>query len=86
MHMAEHQPENDPETESLTFEQSLASLEGIINQIEGGEIGLEASLAAYQKGEQLIRRCRALLFQAEQRIETIRLDDLPAGEDAGERS
>ena len=86
MSMADNEHQADPETQSLSFEQSLASLEGIINQIEGGEIGLEASLAAYQKGEQLIRRCRELLFQAEQRIETIRLDDLPSGEDADPRS
>ena len=84
--MADHEQQADCEDQELTFEQSLASLEGIINQIEGGEIGLEASLAAYQKGEQLIRRCRELLFQAEQRIETIRLDDLPSGSDAEERS
>jgi exodeoxyribonuclease VII small subunit len=84
--MANHEDQTDADSQSLTFEQSLASLEGIINQIEGGEIGLEASLAAYQKGEQLIHRCRELLFQAEQRIETIRLDDLPSGEDADPRS
>ena len=84
--MADHEQQADAEDQALTFEQSLASLEGIINQIEGVEIGLEASLAAYQKGEALIRRCRELLFQAEQRIETIRLDDLPSGADAEERS
>lgn len=86
MHMSDQQPQTDPDAEGPSFEESLASLEQIINQIEGGDIGLEASLGAYQKGEQLIQRCRALLFEAEQRIESIRLDDLPSGENADDRS
>ena len=86
MHMADHEKKTDSDDEAPSFEQSLASLEQIINEIERGDIGLEASLGAYQKGEQLIQRCRALLFEAEQRIESIRLEDLPSGEDVDERS
>ena len=67
------------EAETLTFEDSLEALEQIIGQIENGDIGLEASLAAYKRGESLIKRCRGLLFDAEQRIESMRLEDLPAG-------
>ena len=65
--------------ENLTFEDSLEALEHIIGQIENGDIGLEASLEAYKRGESLIKRCRGLLFDAEQRIESMRLEDLPAG-------
>jgi len=67
------------EAETLTFEDSLEALEHIIGQIENGDIGLEASLEAYKRGESLIKRCRGLLFDAEQRIESMRLEDLPAG-------
>ncbi len=67
------------EPETLTFEDSLEALENIIGQIENGDIGLEASLEAYKRGESLIKRCRGLLFDAEQRIESMRLEDLPAG-------
>ena len=67
------------EAETLTFEDSLEALEQIIGQIENGDIGLEASLEAYKRGESLIKRCRGLLFDAEQRIESMRLEDLPAG-------
>ena len=67
------------EAENLTFEDSLEALEHIIGQIENGDIGLEASLEAYKRGESLIKRCRGLLFDAEQRIESMRLEDLPAG-------
>lgn len=67
------------EAETLTFEDSLEALEHIIGKIENGDIGLEASLEAYKRGESLIKRCRGLLFDAEQRIESMRLEDLPAG-------
>ena len=86
MDMADHEKQDAPGTDEPSFEQSLSSLEQIINQIEGGEIGLEASLAAYQQGEQLVKRCRKLLFEAEQRIESIRIEDLPSGEDGPDRS
>lgn len=64
--------------ESLPFEQALARLDTTIQEIERGEIGLEASLKAYGEGEQLIARCRALLEKAEQQIKTIRVDDIAA--------
>lgn len=69
--------ELDPALEKLSFEESLETLESIIDRIEQGEIGLEDSLSAYKQGEQLIKRCRALLFDAEQRVKTIRLEDIP---------
>ena len=72
------------DAENLTFEDSLEALEHIIGQIENGDIGLEASLEAYKRGESLIKRCRGLLFDAEQRIESMRLEDLPAGGDSSE--
>ena len=72
------------EVDTLSFEDSLDALEQIISQIENGDIGLEASLDAYKRGESLIKRCRGLLFDAEQRIESMRLEDLPASGDSSE--
>ena len=88
MSMPTPDPESDQpaDLEAMSFEDSLDALERIIQRIESGETSLEDSLAAYQRGEQLIRRCRELLFEAEQRIETIRLDDLPPDPNAPERS
>ena len=75
-------PKLDPEIAALPFEEALESLESIIEQIEQGEIGLEASIAAYKRGDQLIRRCRAVLDDAEQRVQTLQIEELPAeGED-----
>ncbi len=67
----------DPDIAALPFEEALRSLESIIEQIEQGEIGLEASIAAYKKGDQLIQRCKAVLNDAEQRVKTMRIDELP---------
>lgn len=69
--------EIDSEIAALPFEEALQSLESIIEKIEQGEISLEASIAAYKRGDQLIRRCRAVLDEAEQRVQTMRIDDLP---------
>ena len=79
--MAETTDDIDPKLAKLSFEESLQALESIIDRIEQGEIGLEDSLAAYKQGEQLIKRCRTLLFDAEQRVKTVRLDEIPVEEE-----
>jgi exodeoxyribonuclease VII small subunit len=50
------------------FEASLQALEGIVDQLERGDLSLEASLEAFERGIHLSRRCQAALDQAEQRI------------------
>jgi exodeoxyribonuclease VII small subunit len=57
--------------EKLTFEQSVAQLEQIVAAIESGQIGLEESLAKYEQGMELVKRCRAILDRAEKRIEQL---------------
>ena len=52
----------------LTFEQALAELERIVHELEDGKTGLEDSLARYEEGVGLLRRCYGQLRQAEQRI------------------
>ena len=51
-----------------TFEERLARLEEIVEQLESGDVGLDASLQLYAEGADLIQRCRADLAEAEQRI------------------
>ncbi len=60
-----------------TFEQALAQLEGIVEKVEQGEIGLEESIEKYAQGMQLIKYCRDILDQAEKRIETIQKEAQP---------
>ncbi len=50
------------------FEQSLTSLEQLVEQMEKGELSLEASLAAFEEGIRLTRECQTILDQAEQKV------------------
>jgi exodeoxyribonuclease VII small subunit len=59
---------------SLTFEKALAELESIVQKLERGDVPLEESVAIYERGEVLKRRCEELLRQAEARVEKITLD------------
>jgi exodeoxyribonuclease VII small subunit len=54
-----------------TFEEAVAQLEGIVAAIESGQIGLEESLAKYEQGMELVKRCRGILDKAEKRIEQL---------------
>jgi exodeoxyribonuclease VII small subunit len=54
--------------DNLTFEQALVELERIVHELEDGQVGLEESLARYEKGVGLLKRCYGQLRTAEQRI------------------
>jgi exodeoxyribonuclease VII small subunit len=58
----------------LPFEKALAELETIVQKLERGDVALEESVAIYERGEALKRRCEELLRQAEARVEKITLD------------
>ena len=75
-----------PDVASLTFEQATEELEALIERIESGELGLEASLVARRRGEALIKRCRGILDVAEQELEQVSAtdDDGDEGREASE--
>lgn len=50
------------------FEQSMQALETLVDQMESGEMTLEDSLAAYERGVGLYRHCQSALEQAELRV------------------
>lgn len=60
-----------PDIETLTFEQALAELEGIVKALESGQGALEASVAAYQRGASLRAHCERKLAEAEQKVQAI---------------
>jgi len=66
-----------------TFEDALEQVEAIIERIERGEVGLEESLAEYERGVELIKKCRGILERAEQRVEelTRRMESEAGGAD-----
>jgi len=53
------------------FEAAIAELEGIVKQLENGDLALDASLTLYERGVQLSRFCHARLEDAERRIEVL---------------
>ena len=65
----------------LTFERAIEELETIVKRLEEGKVPLEESVAIYERGETLKRRCEELLKQAEARVEKITTDasGRPAG-------
>lgn len=66
--------------EEMTFEQASEELESIIELIESGEIGLEEAMLERKRGDELIRRCRAVLDTAEQELKQIELAEESASE------
>ncbi|ACK50073.1 exodeoxyribonuclease VII, small subunit [Methylocella silvestris BL2] len=75
------EPIKNQDVASLPFEAALAELEKIVDQLEKGAVGLEESIAIYERGEALKAHCARLLTSAEQRIEKITLgpDGRPSG-------
>jgi exodeoxyribonuclease VII small subunit len=54
-----------------SFEESLTELESLVRELEDGRLGLDESLARYEKGVGLVKRCTSLLRDAERRISVI---------------
>jgi exodeoxyribonuclease VII small subunit len=57
--------------EKMSFEEALAELEGIVRQLEAGEVELEKSIAIYERGAALKAHCDARLKSAELKVEQI---------------
>jgi len=53
------------------FEQNLEQLELLVDSMERGEMTLEESLAAYERGVGLYRHCQKALEQAELRVRLV---------------
>ena len=54
--------------EELTFGAALTQLEEIVRALEAGQLGLEESLARYERGVALLRACQAKLTDAQQKV------------------
>lgn len=54
-----------------SFEEALTQLEEITERIEKGEIGLEESIAHYERGMGLVKQCRDILTKAEHKIQQL---------------
>lgn len=73
-------PKTAPPAEDIPFEQALDELEAVIGALESGKLPLEESLATYQRGADLLKRCESRLSAAQARVSVLEgeiLKDLP---------
>lgn len=56
---------------TVNFESTLAELENLIERMETGDLGLEDSMKAYERGFALLRDCQAALKRAELRVQAL---------------
>jgi exodeoxyribonuclease VII small subunit len=65
-----------PGAAGLTFEKALEELDSLVARMEDGKLPLEESLAAYQRGAELIKFCESKLTDAQARIAVLDGDTL----------
>ncbi len=73
----DHFTMSQPDTSNPTFEQALAELQSIVQELESGDGSLDESLSRYESGMILAQRCNDLLDKAELRVREL----LPTGEE-----
>lgn len=64
----------DTPVSELSFEQAMAELEKVVGQLERGDVALEESIALYERGAELKKRCEKKLKDAEEKVAAITLD------------
>ncbi len=62
-----------PVTE-ISFEQAMKELETVVDQLERGDVALDASISLYERGAALKKRCEDELKRAEEKVAAITLD------------
>ncbi len=73
----------------VPFEESLANLETLVEDLEAGELPLEEALKAFERGIRLTRECQQALQEAEQKVALLTegkqgLEESPFIEDDGD--
>ncbi len=68
--------------EELTFRQAAAELDGILAALDSNSLELEDSLKAYERGVALLRALQTKLNSAQQRVDVLMGELVPAADDA----
>lgn len=64
----------DTPIEQMTFEQAMKELETVVGQLERGDVALDQSIALYERGAVLKKRCEDELKRAEEKVAAVTLD------------
>jgi exodeoxyribonuclease VII small subunit len=67
--MPSNKAQEDPKP--LDFETAMRDLEELVERLEHGDLPLEESLAAFERGVMLTRSCQTALKEAEQKVEIL---------------
>lgn len=57
--------------EAPAFEEALAELETIVEELEAGALGLEEAMDRFERGLSLVKVCRSKLQQAELKVQEL---------------
>lgn len=81
--MAEEKKDNNEQS----FEEALAKLEKIVEEMDSGKLDLDKMVARFEEGSKLIKTCTAKLNEVEQKIEKlVKKDDEIVTEPLEDRS
>ncbi|SFT92898.1 exodeoxyribonuclease VII small subunit [Sedimentitalea nanhaiensis] len=64
----------DTPVSEMSFEQAMKELETVVDQLERGDVALDASITLYERGAALKKRCEDELKRAEEKVAAITLD------------
>ena len=73
--MAKKQTEKNSAETAIDFESALEELENLVSKMETGELSLDESLKAFERGIELTRTCQSTLEAAELRIQMLTPDN-----------
>lgn len=62
-------PETEPDGQELSYEQARDELVSVVQRLENGGVGLEESLALWERGEHLAAVCQRWLDGARARLD-----------------
>ena len=60
-----------PDELPASFEDAMAELEQLVEQMEAGALSLEASVAAYKRGSELVKFCTGQLDKVEGQVKVL---------------
>lgn len=65
-------------TEEMTYDEALRRLEELVSQLERGGKNLDETLAMFEEGTALLKRCQNELNEVEGRLAELNLDEAEA--------
>ncbi len=78
--MIESAPPTDEELAKRPFDELVVELQRIVQQLEAGNVGLEASISLYREGLRLHAACEARLRDAELKITELGRGAVPSAQ------